>query len=396
MIASHSAEELASPSAADERSGASRPMRVAVVGVSASEVCGARDHAVLLARALERAGVNCSMHWFRRSATPARAAAAELRAWTQTLPAELERSDADVVLFHYSVFSYSHRGIPLFVHPTLSALRRSHRPLLTVLHEFAFPWTLHGLRGKLWAVTQRALLVDVMRASSAVVVTTGYRAEWLASRVWLPRRPTAVAPVFSNLPAPGDGAKATQGEHLLGMFGYSYGRDSARVVLDALRSLRERGLDVRLVLLGAPGAASPEGETWLEQARARGLTEALSFSGILPAQELADGLASCEVLLFADPPGPTSRKTTLAASLASGSAVLAFDGPQSWPELLEAGAAQVARPNAAALGDALQRLLADPQLRVQLGERGRAFAEQQMGVEPSARVVRGLLEELVG
>ena len=69
--------------------------------------------------------------------------------------------------------------------------------------------------------------------------------------------------------------------------------------------------------------------------------DALSFSGPLPAQDLSDELAACDLLLFADDPGPSSRKGTLAASLASARPVIAIDGPQGWSELAEAGAVRV-------------------------------------------------------
>jgi glycosyltransferase involved in cell wall biosynthesis len=375
---------------------AQRQTRVAVVGISAGPICGARDHAVLLAQAMGRGHVQSSMHWLQRTESPPLAARAEIRAWTRGLASELAAGESDAVLFHYSVFAYAHRGIPVFVRPTLSALRSSGLPLVTVLHEFAFPWRLDGLRGKIWAVTQRAALIEVMRASTAVVVTTEFRADWLASRRWLPRRPSVVAPVFSNLPAP---AVASSGEgppQRVGIFGYSYDRGTVSLVLEAIRRLRADGLHTQLLLLGAPGPASPAGKLWLEEARARAIAGALSFSGTLPAQELSDELASCEVLLFADRSGPTSRKTTLAASLASGRGVLAFDGPRRWADLVAADAACLVNPNVEALEGSLRGLLADEGLRNALGARGRAFAFEQMSVERSAEVVGALVDELVG
>jgi glycosyltransferase involved in cell wall biosynthesis len=375
---------------------AERQTRVAVVGISAGPICGARDHAVLLAQAMGRGHVQSSVHWLQRTESPLLAARAEIRGWTRGLASELAAGESDAVLFHYSVFAYAHRGVPVFVRPTLSALRSSCLPLVTVLHEFAFPWRLDGLRGKIWAVTQRAALIEVMRASTAVVVTTDFRAEWLASRRWLPRRPSVVAPVFSNLPAPAAASSAQGPPQRVGIFGYSYDRVTVSLVLDAIRRLREDGLDAQLLLLGAPGPASPAGQLWLEEARARAIAGALSFSGTLPAQELSDELASCEVVLFADRSGPTSRKTTLAASLASGRGVLAFDGPRRWADLVAADAARLVKPNVDALAGSLRSLLADEGLRDALGARGRAFAVEQMSVERSAEVVSALVDELVG
>jgi len=48
-----------------------------------------------------------------------------VNAWLARLVVKLEAERPDAVLLHYSVFSYAHRGVPLFVHPMLRALRRT-------------------------------------------------------------------------------------------------------------------------------------------------------------------------------------------------------------------------------------------------------------------------------
>jgi glycosyltransferase involved in cell wall biosynthesis len=264
-----------------------------------------------------------------------------------------------------------------------------------VLHEYAYPWGRSGARGTTWALTQRVALSQLMRASASVVVTVDFRAEQLASRRWLPRRPVAVAPVFSNLPQARAGrAEAVQGAPTVGLFGYAAEGVEADLVLDALELRAREGRAVSLRLLGAPGVDSPGGQAWLAGASARGL-EAPSFSGKLAAQDLADALADCGLLLFADSTGPTSRKTTLAASLDSGSAVVAIDGPQSWRELVDDGAALIVAPNAQALARALAELLEDELRRAELGARGRAFARREMALGTSAAILAGVLERAI-
>jgi len=375
--------------------GERRPLRAVVVGVSKGSTCGMRDHAVLLASALEAESVSCSMHWLWRSAVSIRAVRSEFRSWTDALAREIEASGPDVVILHYSVFSYSYKGFPLFVRPTLSALSGP-RPLITVLHEFAYPWRYGGLQGDAWALTQRAAMVGVMKHSAAVLVTAPFREQWLASRRWLARRPIAFAPVFSNLPAPtvAGGAADRVAGRMIGLFGYAYEGADAALVLDAVRLLRDRGQPVRLRLLGAPGPGTPAAERWIADATARGLERALSFSGLLEAQELANALAACDVLLHVARAGPTSRKGTLAASLVSGRPVVAIDGPRRWDELFRLGAALVVPPTADALAGAVAGLLEDGERREALGARGAAFARGAMGVQRSARAVRGLLDAL--
>jgi glycosyltransferase involved in cell wall biosynthesis len=370
-------------------------LRVAVLGMSMGPTCGARDHALLLAEGLSREEVCCTLHWLDRREQSLRGGGAEIRAWVQALGGELARERPDAILLHYSVFAFSHRGLPLFVAPVLTGLRRSGIPVVTVLHEYAYPWRHGGLRGKVWAIAQRALLIDVMRSSAAVLLTTDFRARWLESRPWLPRQPAAFAPVFSNLPPPVGGPSACLSPTpapVLGLFGYSYQGAALALVLDAIVLLAKHGVAPRLALLGAPGRTSEVAGTWLREARARGIEQALEFSDTLPAQDLSNALAACDLLLFVDAAGPSSRKGTLAASLASGRPVLAIDGPRRWLELVWAEAALVLEPTAPALADAIQELLGDDAARQALGARGRAFAEERMGVARTAEAVRKLLD----
>jgi glycosyltransferase involved in cell wall biosynthesis len=367
---------------------------LAVVGMSNRPVCGVRDHALLLAEALRREDVPCSLHWLAAGEQSLRATRSRIGAWTGGLAAELRREEPRAVLWHYSVFAYSHRGVPLFVPPTVAALRTPRVPVITLMHELAYPWLRGGARGGAWALTQRAVLVSVMRASAAVIVTADFRAEWLTSRAWLPRRPIAVAPVFSNLPRSQATPPAERAAPVIGLFGYALDPASIALVADALRALWDRGVHARLTLLGAPGPGSGVADAWRRATQDRGVASALSLSGILPDQELADALAGCDVLLYADAMGPAGRKGTLAASLASGRPVVAMEGRRRWGEFVESDAARVVARTPSALATAIQELLADAPARELLGTRGRAFAERAMGVPRTVAAVRGLLAEI--
>ena len=181
-------------------------LRVAVVGISAGPTCGARDHALLLAEGLSGEQVSCSLHWLQRREESVRAGGRRSARGGKRSPASWQVSARMRSCCTTRSLLTPIVGCRCSSPRRLRLLRRSGIPVVTVLHEFVYPWRHGGLRGKVWAITQRALLIDVMRSSTAVLLTTDFRARWLELRPWIPRRPTAVAPVFSNLPAAAAGS----------------------------------------------------------------------------------------------------------------------------------------------------------------------------------------------
>lgn len=372
------------------------PSRLAMVGISTQEICGVRDHGTVLAAELAARGVDCQTHWLTRRELGLAARRRELDAWATQLEQRLRRERPQGVILQYSVFEYSHRGVPIYVPRVLGALRSAGAPVLCLIHEAVYPWRLGGLRGKVWAASQRLAMIEVMRACAAALVTADFRAQWLSSRAWLPQRPVAMAPVYSNLPAPREGAELARTGERLGLFGYAYEGADFALALDALQRVRRSHGGVRLALLGSPGGESPAAAAWREAAATRGLAQALSFTGTLAPQELSDALAACDVLLSIAGAGPSSRKGTFAAALASGAPVVALDGPLRWQELVAAEALRIVPRTPAAMAQAIEELLEDPVGARELGRRGRAFAEQRMGVARTVDTIFALLGSLGG
>ncbi len=374
MTASEGLDGAEEEAAAPDRS----PRRLAVVGISEPGPCGMRDHGRILSAELERDGISCAVHWLERTGTTLSGALAETRAWSRALPAQIEGADA--VLLHYSWAACSYRGLPLLEPLLARALRRAALPVVAVMHELVFPFGRDGARGAAWALASRATLAEIAAASDALLVTTEDRRDWLAGRRWLPRRPVAFAPVFSNLPAAdrSGGRDAADASPLLALFGFLYD-GSADVVLRALRELRTGPAAPRLLLAGSPGPDSRAGRAWVASARELGVDGMLGFTGLLDPQALSDTLAAADLLLFADPPGPTSRKGTLAGSLASGTPVLALDGPATWGELSRSGAVRIVPRDGHALAAEIAAMLANSAAQAELGARGRRFARERDG-----------------
>lgn len=355
-----------------------------VAGRSTTSICGVRDYGAVLAQALRERGWKIRLRW-EESADP------RLRAGTRLLQgvlAEIGDAEASVLVLNYSVFAFSYKGVPLGVPALARRLRNCGLPVVLVAHELAYPWGRRGLVGLIHAIAQRMALVPLVRACSALVVTTEERAEWLRSRWWLMRRPVTVAPVCSNLPTGARFPPPAAGNRVA-MFGYDRDRRIIGLVCAAVSRCRSDPAPT-VVLVGGPGAQSTCAARWREGAKRHGCT--LEFTGVLAPEALAEVLARSEVVLFADRQGPTSRRGTLAAALALGCCVLAVAGPDTWSDLVEAGAVVAVEARPAALAGRLEQLLADPVLRASVGQRGAAFYATRMSPE----VVGAAIDRAVG
>jgi glycosyltransferase involved in cell wall biosynthesis len=177
----------------------------------------------------------------------------------------------------------------------------------------------------------------------------------------------------------------------IGIFGYPAA--SASLIAAAMERVFAAGIAAELWLLGAPGPNSDAGEAWRQAGRLAGLGERLGFTGILAPEVLACEVGRCDILVFDDGDGPSSRKTTLAAMLDSGRPVVAIDGPRTWSTLAQDGSVCLVPRQPAALADALLRLAHDASLRDELGARGRAFYQRHQARSVVAASVAKLLRE---
>jgi glycosyltransferase involved in cell wall biosynthesis len=368
--------KLTRTTSAPRRSTASSPAAIFSVGVSTSPVCGVRDYARVVGRAIEERGVVAPERWLEVGCDRPLESWRATRRWLEALGSDLRELAPDSIVWHYSVFSYGYRGLPTLVPLFARTLRASGVPVVTVAHEFVYPFGTRGARGALLASAQRVALPAVVRASSAIVVTTDKRRAWFESRRWLPRREIHVLPVPSNLPQAGTSGRSPSGtspsELVLGVFSFAAESIRPAPVASALRLLRGEGLDARLVLIGAPGESSPQGAAWRHAARTEKVEDAISFTGVLEPDLLAQALGAVDVVLFVDADGPSSRRSSLAATLAAGKPVVAYDGPATWSAAVAAGALAVVPATGEDLAREL-RAFAEPGVRAERGRRGADF-----------------------
>ncbi len=348
-------------------------MRLLVVGASSEEICGVRACAQTLEPALARAGAELETVWWERSSGETAHEFAERAA------AAARAHQADATLWHYSVFSYGRRGIPFDVPMLARALARP-APLVGFLHELAVDWRGRGGRGVVQAAMQRLALRRLVGTLAGAIVTTDGRAAAVGTSV----RVLSV-PVPSNIPPVAERRHDTDGLRI-GVFGFRTDRIAAETVTGGVAALA----GARLVLVGAPGPDSPEAERWRRAATAAGC--ALEFTGLLEPRALSEALAGLDAVILPDPGGPTARRGTLAAALAHGIPVIAFDGPKRWDLLADAGAALLVPVEPTALANGLRGLAADPAARRARGEAGRAFYARTMAPDVVAAQILPFVE----
>lgn len=351
---------------------------------------GVRDYGHLLGVELGRVGYEVEEHW---RICDGRRVGASLAASVGFLDWAAHRSQHHPVVWHYSAMVYGLRGIPLPGVLFGLVLRARHVPLVTILHEPAYPWGRRGWRGRLQALTQWSVLPLVVATSHSVVVTTQNRARRLRQLPTPLRRPVQVIPVFSTLGVPPDTQRSdsSAAAAIIGVMCYS--GDGARpdIAIAALGLLDD--VRARMILLGAPGPGSADVIRWMELAERAGLGDRLEVSGVLGTDELSRRLMACDIVLLPNDEGPSGRRTTLAAALARGLAVLALDGPDRWDDLVSAGAIRVVPPEPRALAASLADLLTRPRERRELGARGRSFYERHMSLEKVTAAIAQLLDQ---
>jgi glycosyltransferase involved in cell wall biosynthesis len=148
--------------------------------------------------------------------------------------------------------------------------------------------------------------------------------------------------------------------------------------IDAARLLRERKIAARFVLAGEPDLANPSvvPRERIDEWVAEGVVESAGW-----VQDMPRLFAQSSVVCLPSYYGEGIPKALIEAA-ASGRAIVTTDTP-GCREAVHGGDNGLLVPprDAAALADALARLLEDPLLRRQMGARGRKRAEQEFGAD---------------
>jgi glycosyltransferase involved in cell wall biosynthesis len=310
------------------------------------------------------------------------------------LDEELDRERPDRILIQYVPHGFGLKAMNVpFATWALVRRARWRDDFRVMFHEVAFPWVQRPLRHNVVAAVNRAMAAALIRACSRAYVSIP---GWvpLLRRLGAGGVPIAWTPVPSSVPAEASPAavaarraELTMNEptaRLICHFG-TYAPSVTGILSSVLRTLLERRLDVRVVLLGAGGDRwRPE----LGGARADWLARIVA-PGPLPAALIAEHLRASDLVIQPYPDGASGRRTTLMAALANGVPVVTTLGFLS--ESVWAGGAVAVAP--AGDRDHLVRLVCElldsPARRASLGEAGRRLYEDRFSLR---HTVAALLE----
>jgi rhamnosyl/mannosyltransferase len=173
-------------------------------------------------------------------------------------------------------------------------------------------------------------------------------------------------------------------------------------LLFAGRHVAYKGLDVLLRAL-APGRAhaviagdGPKRGEWQQLAGELGLGERVTFTGEVSDSQLRALMQACAALVLPSVTQAEAFGYVQLEAMAAGKPVISTDVPSgvSWVNRDGCTGLVVRAGDAAALRDAIDRLMSDATLRDRLGAAGRARVEQEFTLERLRERLRAFYEEL--
>jgi glycosyltransferase involved in cell wall biosynthesis len=255
--------------------------------------------------------------------------------------------------------------------------RKSAMPYCVLAHGSLNDWTLAQSKWKknlmIAAITRR-----FTQGAAFVQATSAYEADCLRQRQLAQRIELIPAgvdwPSVETLPPRGQfrAARPELGADPFVLFlARLHPGKGLDIAIDAIKLVRQRGRAVRLVVAGPDSGSEAEARAQAEQL---GVRDAVHFVGPLYGPEKRSAMvdASCFVM----PSQGESFGLSIAEAMACACPVVI--SPECHFEQVDQSGAGIITPRSAqANADAIERLLADPALARQMGERGRRLVRSQ-------------------
>ncbi|MAE66224.1 MAG: hypothetical protein CMJ18_18290 [Phycisphaeraceae bacterium] len=284
--------------------------------------------------------------------------------------------------------------------------RRTGTPYVLSLHGMLDEYSMRqrGLKKKLYmALVGRKLL------ERAACVHCDNETEAEQSHPWFPRGRTMVIPVildldlFEELPGPElarlsfddlPDASEADADAVVLFLSRVQEKKGIEVLIDATERLRDRDVRCRVIVAGDAEVPGYDAQLMADIAR-RGLDDRIRFVGLVGGPKKLSLYEAADV--FALPTRQESFGIVFAESLACRTPVITTRGVHIWPQLEESGGALIVERTADAFADAIVTLLeAGPPRRREMGEMGRAWVFEYLGMDRVAGLYETLYRNAVG
>lgn len=245
----------------------------------------------------------------------------------------IEEEAIELVILEFVPHGYHPKGLPFALLPLVNAVRRKSVRWFTFFHEVYIDSLPGNLRRNIGAWLMRRLSRSIARRSD-IVATSITRYRYLLSQLLAPRETDiAVIPIASNVPEhPLSTARreklrrdiAPSGELIVAFFG---ARD-IQSSLQALHSLHEEGLSLRILLIGKIKAQVPAA-----------IEPLVHRTGLLPLDDIGPYLQAADVLVLPEPMswGASFKSGSLIAGLRAGLPVVSCQGMATDTQVLHNG-----------------------------------------------------------
>jgi glycosyltransferase involved in cell wall biosynthesis len=284
------------------------------------------------------------------------------------------------VLLQYTALGWSKRGFPFRMLRVVRVLREAGTQVGVVFHDVE-PYSGTRIVDSIRRTAQIRTMQGLVKAADAAIFTVPTnKLSWKVPSA----KKVIFIPVGANLPIPSlQESRATGGMSaaapreklrtvaVFGITGGAAGTKEIAAIADAVRNAARSVSTIRLTVLGRH---SENAESSLREAlRDQGVE--LRVLGILSADQVVKELCDSDVLLFVRG-GISTRRSSAIAGIACGLPIIGFVGSETAPPVTEAGIVLLDGPNGGALGEALRRVLTDPDYRAALADRSRSAYEK--------------------
>jgi glycosyltransferase involved in cell wall biosynthesis len=324
------------------------------------------------------------------------------RCWRQ-LAGAVRREHFDILNIQYEPAAYAMQvGVNFLPAPWV---RRSiNAPIVTTFHDLLVPYLFPKAGPLRWKV------VDYLARRSDAVIVTNEEDRTRLSKLQRPISNLDVIPIGSNIDPElaGEFDRVTErarwgiqpDEFVLGYFGFLNLSKGGADLMQALKTLSDGGLPVKLLLIGGrTGSSDPTNAEYAAEVERMiallGVKDHVVATGYLEPSAVSRALAVCDVMVLPYVDGASLRRGSLLAAIAHGKAIVTTEPRYPIAGLKHGESALYVSPNnSQALVNAIQHILNDAALRKLLetgaGEAAKLYTWDRIAAQTDEVLKRAL------